>query len=452
MAKRDYRFVHVLLFLVCAAVTSESFAVTPYCFPDRTCPAANEYMIISYHPDKTSALAALFHDIDLAGGAWVNSQPLCGTGNGAAFYNGSYTGPTCSTWCTKIYQEWCGAYPTAITCTNGKQFSTSTGTCVCPSGTEWNGTECSAQCQPETCGLNEHWDESACMCVFDDCSTEASWRDAEAFVAVGANLCVKGCFFTAVTAVVLSPEGTPTEGTQLKPAGTACEMAVIPDLQGVPDPDQCISDDEFSLCIDGKGPTNCGEFNGEFVCIPSMDNDTCLTTPKGAIVCVGSGQPDSGWEGTPENPTAVPPPSLVWEGVPAPLNWWAPDGYVEPPGRVWPPGPQTGGRILPGGGGGGDDDDDGWGDGDESADPDMVLIDPASLIQEHDEPEGGPLGAMEWGIPSDASCPAPTAWTFMGSVVEIDYEPVCDLFNLLRPFVIALGAMTALYMLVTMGR
>ncbi|MEO5367826.1 MAG: hypothetical protein H7831_15985 [Magnetococcus sp. WYHC-3] len=80
------------------------------------------------------------------------------------------------------------------------------------------------------------------------------------------------------------------------------------------------------------------------------------------------------------------------------------------------------------------------------------MADPTELVDEKDEPSGGPLGSMTWGIPETGSCPAPSALEVLGQTILVEYDPVCDAMELVRPFVIAIGAFMALGILMHFGR
>lgn len=351
----------------------------------------------------------------------------------------------------------------------GEQYLTGPvpGVCTCPPGETWDGDSCEAAPPPEPCVPPEIGDPGACICPFpyvedletgacvsDTCTTEMPYLEAEPGVTPGTVGCFAGCAYTAIMSVdVVDPN---TSYSQMRPNGTDCPSVVPepPPVVGTPDPTQCITDAlGNSICIDGNAPTNCGTVNGEYVCIPSMEDNSCVSTPGGSIVCIGSGAPDTGSDGTPENPTPVPAPAFQLTGLPEPASGTTgTDGSDQAPVQIWPVGEGTGAALFafPGT----DTDGDGLDDGGAvaTADPEFSPADAEELLDEKDEPLGGPFGSMSWYVPESGTCPAPTSMEVFGQTSYVEWDVACDLMEMIRPFVIALGAMNALFILMHFGR
>lgn len=377
-------------------------------------------------------------------------------------------------WCNSSMECACFAGPgttgTCYRCASPTPYMDGTATdptiCGFPSGVNCSSEPWPEEPPPEPCVSPATGDPGACVCPFpyiedesgacvsDTCTHEMPYLEAEPGVPTGTVGCFAGCAYTAVTTVDVADPAT--SYTQMKPNGTDCPSVVPepPPIVGTPDPTQCVTDAlGNSVCIDGNAPTNCGTVNGEYVCIPSMEDNSCVSTPGGSIVCIGSGAPDTGADGTPENPTPVPAPAFQLTGLPEPASGTTgTDGSDQAPVQIWPVGEGTGAALfaLPGT----DTDGDGLDDGGTvaTADPDFSPADAEELLAEVDEPNGGPFGAMSWYVPETGQCPAPTAMEVFGTTSYVEWDVACDLMEMIRPFVIALGAMNALMMLMHFGR
>ncbi|MDD5215382.1 MAG: virulence factor TspB C-terminal domain-related protein [Methylococcales bacterium] len=69
-----------------------------------------------------------------------------------------------------------------------------------------------------------------------------------------------------------------------------------------------------------------------------------------------------------------------------------------------------------------------------------------SFLSESSEQLPSSFSPMIWGI---GSCPEPETFAVLGSHYEISYQPLCDLAESIRPFVIAMGAFSSLMIVVT---
>ena len=153
------------------------------------------------------------------------------------------------------------------------------------------------ECQPDPefpPVLNMHWDAAVCQWVFDDCqggadglSTDVPYQPG---LEPGTAHCVSGCIFTS--------QSVSGGVAWLTETDSSCEPAAGSGLGGAPDHAGCVSNDAGEWCYQEppEGPnSNCGWFNGEYVCPDGIPDNTCVSTQAGSIVCVGapfSGPPD----------------------------------------------------------------------------------------------------------------------------------------------------------------
>lgn len=138
------------------------------------------------------------------------------------------------------------------------------------------------------------WDSNQCQWKSNNCG----WEEMSNFggyyysdfldpVKNGNTVCMFGCAFNHDETWA----GTPPV-YHISANGQYC----IPDTPE-PDPteppplDNIETDDGDTWEPDDNPNTYCGEFNGEYVCVDSIPDNTCVSTPGGNIVCVGSPEP-----------------------------------------------------------------------------------------------------------------------------------------------------------------
>lgn len=97
---------------------------------------------------------------------------------------------------------------------------------------------------------------------------------------LGSHQCVYGCEY------VVDELDTYSGGMHVTLNGLTCSNTVanIPNTEYKQE-DIVNNDNTWEPENDPTKP-NCGEFNGEFICLDSIESGTCVTTPNGAIVCV----------------------------------------------------------------------------------------------------------------------------------------------------------------------
>lgn len=279
-------------------------------------------------------------------------------------------------------------------------------------------------------------------------------------------VCLSGTRHTTGGVGVQLDSGWAASCTSTGDSCTGEESSVNPnyDLPVLPKTDQSVEIDgvEYPLVESGCGEVagslvctnepNCGEFNGEWICTgPDNGTEGVPASPDYEYTVNGSTTAEragdqyyynsttvsnstnlgTGGAGDSTDPTDSRDPTRPTDGSysddpNAPLGQGScPAGYVQT-GITANGDGSTDAQCVPDGG---SPDWMGWADK-----LDMSDQLPSSWMT----PPGMPDAAASGSV-----CPAPLAFTFLGNSIEISLEPFCDLANILRPFLIALGYLFA---------
>lgn len=135
-----------------------------------------------------------------------------------------------------------------------------------------------------------HWDSTICDYVHNNgCTTEAGYSgpfggyyDSRG-ESLGDQQCIFGCTYT------VDEVNQSNGGIHVALGGSTCTNGSALDA-----PDNIDAYDDETITDNGSTwepdndldpSTNCGEFNGEYVCVDSVPDGECVTTPGGAYFC-----------------------------------------------------------------------------------------------------------------------------------------------------------------------
>ena len=127
------------------------------------------------------------------------------------------------------------------------------------------------------------WDTTSCEWQSSNCG----WEEMNGFNGyypnVSASIGEQGCMWGCLGKVDEVTNGIP----HLTFSGGACASPISNPLEPEAPIDYCDGTVNAEWCPDPNPSTNCGEYNGEYVCLDSIPDNTCQTTTSGNVFCVG---------------------------------------------------------------------------------------------------------------------------------------------------------------------
>ena len=139
------------------------------------------------------------------------------------------------------------------------------------------------------CKLGIEWDQATCAYKHKDGCTTADGYSGPfgGYVEggpgesdLGKMTCIHGCNY------VFDEYNSETGALHSSLTIQSCSTPPVPPTGEYDDEKIQAVDDTWEPDNDLDTGTNCGEFNGEYLCVDTIPNGTCVTTPGGSYVCV----------------------------------------------------------------------------------------------------------------------------------------------------------------------
>lgn len=254
-----------------------------------------------------------------AGGLWfgISNQPPSGE-----YMDGATECAAVAAWRDQIYngtpRDWTSE--TSVTSSPGAAGQGVTGSCglqvvytpATPAGT----TYCNNN--PSSCNPGESYSVALSSVQMLECPADCAEKANEEFLVQAIDMndtftpptegCFEGCSAFARARQLwgrIGPVNQRNWLTEYQYTGLECEEE--PPIQGDEgDGEECIEGSELQYCRGPQTPDNCGYFNGEYVCVPSMGDDQCHVSTTGAMLCPEEAslppKPDNGTPGEQATP------------------------------------------------------------------------------------------------------------------------------------------------------
>lgn len=207
----------------------------------------------------------------------------------------------------------------------------------------------------------------------------------------------------------------------------------------------CVSGTATTTCVpEGTVGKNCGTINGESVCVNMAAPSECLLMASGSSICSATAPPEI----RPNKPVDVELDiKNPHQAAPEQIDYYAAPGSSVTVGGQWgvdPNAPVGGGS---GGGGGGGNEPEGWFDGPGTGECEGADCGGAGSHPGLPFEEAGQVVEFSSGLATDMTCPTETV-SAMGITIPIPWQPACDFVTALRPLVIGLAYLSAVYILI----